>query len=94
MYAGRIVEMASSEALFENPKHPYTQSLLSAVPHPDPDVPMKFELGGEVADAGKLPSGCSFHPRCRECFAPCDQKTPELLSMPDGTRVACHLHHG
>lgn len=94
MYAGRIVEMATSEQLFNDPKHPYTRALLSAVPHPDPDIPMEFELGGEVADAGKLPQGCSFHPRCRECFAPCDQRTPELQTLPDGSRVACHLHDG
>jgi len=77
MYAGRIVEIASTEALFEDPKHPYTRALLNAVPHPDPDVPMEFELGGEVADAGNLPSGCSFHPRCKECFQPCDQRTSD-----------------
>jgi len=92
MYAGRIVEIASTEALFEDPKHPYTRALLNAVPHPDPDVPMEFELGGEVADAGNLPSGCSFHPRCKECFQPCDQRTPELQTMPDGSGVACYLH--
>ncbi|WPJ95367.1 oligopeptide/dipeptide ABC transporter ATP-binding protein [Coraliomargarita algicola] len=91
MYAGRIVEMASSAALFEDPKHPYTRSLLSAVPYPDPDITMEFELGGEVADAGNLPSGCSFHPRCKDCFEPCDQRTPQLETMPDGAQVACHL---
>jgi peptide/nickel transport system ATP-binding protein len=93
MYAGRIVEMATSEQLFEDPKHPYTRALLNAVPHPDPDVPMEFELGGEVADAGNLPVGCSFHPRCQKCFEPCNQVTPELQELPDGSRVACHLYH-
>ena len=94
MYAGKIVELAPTEELFEDPKHPYTRMLLSAVPMPDPDIPMNFDTTGEVADPGNLPSGCSFHPRCPECFAPCDSKEPKLLGLDDGARrVRCHLYH-
>jgi len=91
MYAGRIVELAETEAIFEHPKHPYTRALMSAVPLPDPDAKMSFELGGEVADPANLPGGCSFHPRCGCRFGPCDKRRPELLETPDGSSVACHL---
>jgi peptide/nickel transport system ATP-binding protein len=92
MYAGKIVELAPTEQLFEDPQHPYTRALLASVPYPDPDIPMEFGLKGEVADPSKLPSGCSFHPRCKERFAPCDQDIPALLEQADGRCVACHLH--
>jgi len=91
MYAGKIVELAPTEALFADPQHPYTRALLSAVPHPDPDIPMAFGLGGEVADPAKLPDGCSFHPRCQERFGPCDQGSPDLIEAAPGRCVACHL---
>ncbi len=93
MYAGKIVELAESEELFENPRHPYTQALLSAVPSIDPDVKMNFDIGGEVADAGNLPPGCSFHPRCPHRFEPCDKLVPQLQPVADSTtRTACHLY--
>ena len=91
MYAGRIVELAPTRQLFDDPKHPYSQALLSAVPHPDPDVAMKFELGGEVADLTNLPAGCAFHPRCAQCMDRCRQDTPDLLAL-DDRQVACYLH--
>jgi oligopeptide/dipeptide ABC transporter ATP-binding protein len=91
MYAGKIVELSEKSALFEEPKHPYTRALLSAVPNPDPDVRMNTELSGEVADPGNLPSGCSFHPRCADCFEPCDKVLPSLVSIEDGRAVSCHL---
>jgi oligopeptide/dipeptide ABC transporter ATP-binding protein len=92
MYAGKIVELNETEELFLNPRHPYTRALLSAVPNIDPDVPMSFEVGGEVADAGNLPPGCSFHPRCPHRFEPCDKIVPQL-ELVEGTqcRTACHL---
>ena len=94
MYAGKIVELADTDELFEDPKHPYTRALLSAVPNIDPDVPMNFDLGGEVADAGRLPPGCSFHPRCPQRFEPCDKVVPRLLPVEGSTcRTACHLYH-
>ncbi len=90
MYAGRIVELATTEQLFSNPMHPYTKALLSAVPNPDPDQPMNMELKGEVADPGNLPSGCAFHPRCTVCVEGCRSAVPELVKQPDGRTVACH----
>jgi len=91
MYAGRIVELAETGALFQDPQHPYTRALLSAVPNPDPGQPMNMSLSGEVADPGNLPSGCAFHPRCPKRFGPCDQKRPELFTLPGGRVSACHL---
>ena len=93
MYAGKIVELGETEQIFTDPKHPYTRALLSAVPDVDPDVPMNFDLGGEVADAGRLPPGCSFHPRCPRRFDPCDKIVPSLLPVA-GTacQTACHLY--
>ena len=94
MYAGKIVELAATGAIFDAPKHPYTQALISAVPHPDPDVTMSFDLAGEVADPAHLPPGCSFHPRCPHRFEPCDKRVPKLRPCGDGRQVACHLYSG
>jgi oligopeptide/dipeptide ABC transporter ATP-binding protein len=89
MYAGKIVELATTKQLFDNPMHPYTRALLSAVPNPDPDQPMNMNLSGEVADPGNLPKGCAFHPRCMVCGDECKQDTPPLCELPDGRHVAC-----
>lgn len=89
MYAGRIVELATSKQLFDAPQHPYTRALLSAVPNPDPDQPMNMELTGEVADPGNLPPGCAFHPRCTFCTDTCKTTVPPLTLEPDGRQVAC-----
>jgi oligopeptide/dipeptide ABC transporter ATP-binding protein len=101
MYAGRIVELGETAALFEEPRHPYTRALHSAAPKPDPDQRMEFALAGEVADPGKLPPGCAFHPRCPQCFTPCQEHCPELKSVTGESaglvgdhRVACHLNDG
>lgn len=94
MYGGRIVELATTEALFADPKHPYTRTLLSAVPSPNPDERMNFDVPGEMVDPGNLPAGCAFHPRCPQCFAPCRGVVPELRPLDDGAReVSCHLYH-
>jgi peptide/nickel transport system ATP-binding protein len=93
MYAGRIVELAPAEELFTTPKHPYTQMLIAAMPGLDPTRRTRFDAHGEVADPAALPAGCSFHPRCAACFAPCAKRRPELLPVAGGGRlVACHLH--
>ncbi len=94
MYAGKLVELASADELFAAPRHPYTRMLLSAVPHPDPDVRMNFEIGGEVADPARLPSGCAFHPRCPKRFEGCDKIVPELREIGRGRMVSCHLDFG
>ena len=93
MYAGRIVELAPTEALFTDPQHPYTRALLSAIPDPDPDIKMNFALRGEVADPANLPPGCSFHPRCASAFEPCSCCTPDLRKCDPARHVACHLYH-
>ena len=85
MYAGKIVELGQTEQIFTDPKHPSIRALLAAVP----DVPMNFDLGGEVADAGRLPPGCSFHPRHPRRFELCDKVVPALRPV-DGT--TCHLY--
>ncbi|MCI5224903.1 MAG: ATP-binding cassette domain-containing protein, partial [Candidatus Electrothrix sp. AR4] len=64
MYAGRIVETAPTQKLFNIPRHPYTRLLLASVPSPNPDIRMNMDIIGEVADTGNLPGGCAFHPRC------------------------------
>jgi peptide/nickel transport system ATP-binding protein len=92
MYAGKVVELAVTEELFTDPKHPYTQMLLSAVPHPDPDVPMNFNIGGEVADPARLPPGCPFHPRCPKRFDPCDRIAPRLREISPAHHGACLLY--
>ena len=89
MYAGRIVELAETAALFRDPKHPYTNALLSAVPNPDPDSKMEFGLKGEVADPGNLPPGCAFHPRCPLADEVCLREVPELRQTDPKRFAAC-----
>lgn len=91
MYVGKIVEMAPTESLYSNPKHPYTEALLSAVPEPDPMLPMNpVILPGEVADAANPPSGCYFHPRCRYRVDRCVHETPHLRAIGPDHIVSCH----
>ncbi len=90
MYAGRIVELAETTALFDDPKHPYTRGLMSAVPHPDPDHTMNFEMSGEVADPSDLPTGCPFHPRCPYVQDDCKARRPALELLSDTRQAACH----
>jgi peptide/nickel transport system ATP-binding protein len=91
MYVGQIVEMVETEALFNTPKHPYTEALLSAVPKPDPRLrSQRIVLEGEVADPANPPSGCYFHPRCRYAKDICQQQTPELREISQGHFAACH----
>ncbi len=92
MYAGKIVETGPTLDLFNNPKHPYTKALISAIPNPDPDIKLDISIDGEVADPSKLPPGCSFHPRCPECFSPCRNETPELIELEKNRQAACHLY--
>jgi len=92
MYVGKIVELAETEELFLNPKHPYTEALLSAVPKPDPRLKMKrIILSGEVASPANPPSGCYFHPRCRYAKEPCKKEGPKLEEISPGHYVSCHF---
>ena len=92
MYAGRIVELAPTQALFENPHHPYTVALMAAVPQPSPQERGKRKLlQGEVADPSNLPSGCPFHPRCAHAKPRCSQDAPALRDLGGGHQSACHF---
>jgi oligopeptide/dipeptide ABC transporter ATP-binding protein len=91
MYAGRLVELAPAAELFALPRHPYTRALLAAVPQPDPDVRLTPTLSGEVADPGRLPAGCAFHPRCHQAADRCRRELPLLRPVAPGCQVACHL---
>ena len=93
MYVGQLVEIADTETLFNNPLHPYTEALLSAVPRPDPDFALKKKrivLKGDVADPSNPPSGCYFHPRCNYATDECKAKTPEFREVGEGHWVRCH----
>jgi peptide/nickel transport system ATP-binding protein len=82
LYLGRIVEIGPSHAIYEDPKHPYTQALLKAIPEPDPlrSVPRDLPRG-EVPDAARPPLGCSFHPRCLRAFEVCGWETRDLADL-------------
>ncbi len=91
MYVGKLVEHALTDELYLNPKHPYTEALLSAVPKPDPRKRTEpIVLEGEVADPAHPPSGCYFHPRCRYCIDPCKTETPHLREIAPDHFVSCH----
>ncbi len=92
MYVGKIVEMASAEELFANPKHPYTEALLAAVPVPDPRARRQDRrlLQGEVANPANPPSGCYFHPRCPYVQDVCRTETPMLQEVSPGHYASCH----
>ncbi len=82
MYLGRIVEIGPAAEIYANPRHPYTQSLLAAVPEPDPDRSVPHNLPrGEVPDAAQPPSGCSFHPRCPYAFQVCGWESRDLRTL-------------
>ena len=91
MYVGKLVEHALTDELFINPKHPYTEALLSAVPKPDPRIRTEpLVLPGEVADPAHPPSGCYFHPRCRYCIDRCKTEEPGLRQIAPDHFVSCH----
>ncbi len=93
MHLGRIAELAMSEDLYRNPKHPYTQALLSANPIPDPTVQRKrILLSGEVPSPIDPPPGCNFHTRCPYQFEPCPREAPPLKEIEPGHWVACYLY--
>jgi peptide/nickel transport system ATP-binding protein len=91
MYLGKLVEYAETKALFSKPLHPYTESLLSAVPVADPTQQMeRIPLQGEIPNPGNPPSGCFFHTRCRFCTEKCIQEAPEYREYEPDHYVACH----
>ena len=93
MYLGSLVELASKEQIFANPKHPYTEALLSAVPIPDPDKKMnRIILEGDIPSASNPPKGCKFHTRCPKCMDICKEQAPVWKDYGNGHYTACHLY--
>lgn len=92
MYVGKIVEVGQAEEVYQRPRHPYTEALMSAVPVIDPDVkPERILLQGDVPNPANAPSGCTFHPRCRYAKKICSQEEPPLEDIGDEHYVACHF---
>lgn len=92
LYLGTMMELASRDDLYENPLHPYTKALLSAVPIPDPTVKReRIILKGDIPNPANPPSGCKFHTRCPLATDICRQKIPEFREVQTDRYVACHL---
>jgi oligopeptide/dipeptide ABC transporter ATP-binding protein len=92
MYLGKIVEVAKTIDLYQNPLHPYSTALFSSIPIPDPTVKReKIELKGEVPSPVDPPKGCRFHPRCTYAMDICREREPEFVNMGNDHIVACHL---
>jgi oligopeptide transport system ATP-binding protein len=93
MYLGRIVEIGDKDNIYDNPLHPYTKSLLSAVPVPNPLVKReRIILKGDVPSPSNPPTGCSFHTRCSECMEICRTERPTFKQV-EGRYIACHLYN-
>ncbi|RDZ52760.1 peptide ABC transporter ATP-binding protein [Haloferax sp. Atlit-4N] len=90
-YGGRVVERAGVDALFENPRHPYTRGLMRSIPRLTDDTDRLTPVKGDVPNLTDLPSGCSFHPRCPHATAECESYDPELREVEPGREAAC-LH--
>ena len=93
MYLGHIVEIGTRDAVWEQPLHPYTRALISAVPRLDPDEerPSKIVLAGDLPSPMNPPTGCPFHTRCPVAIERCSREVPALRVLADGSQVACHL---
>ena len=99
LYLGSLVELTTSEELYSNPRHPYTQALLSAIPIPDPDIEeerakQKIHLEGEVPSPINPKPGCKFRPRCKYAKPICEEKMPEIQDVGNNHFVACHFASG
>lgn len=93
MYLGNMVEYGSKREMFDNPLHPYTKALFSAIPIPDPDTKIKrIVLEGDIPSPANPPAGCKFHTRCKQCMAACKGLNPEFKDVGNGHFVACHLY--
>ena len=93
MYLGNMVEYGSKREMFDNPLHPYTKALVSAVPVPDPDSKIKrIVLQGDIPSPANPPKGCKFHTRCSECMSACKLFQPKFTDLGGGHYVACHKY--
>ena len=93
MYLGNLVEFGNTEDIFDNPLHPYTKALFSAIPIPDPEAKMnRIILEGSIPSPANPPEGCKFHTRCSQCMEICKSKVPEEKDMGNGHKVCCHLY--
>ena len=93
MYLGNMMEIGETNDIFDNPLHPYTKALFSAVPVPDPDAKMqRIILQGDIPSPANPPKGCKFHTRCDKCMAVCKIKTPSFVECGEKHLVACHLY--
>ena len=93
MYLGKLVELVDAKRLYEKPLHPYTKSLLSAIPVPDPEVTRqksRIKLQGEIPSPINPPTGCRFHERCQYATEKCSQVEPQIRELEDGHFVSCH----
>ena len=96
MYLGKMVELAGSDELYDNPNHPYTQALLSAIPVPDPDVTKatkRIVLEGDVPSPINPPSGCRFRTRCSYAREICKEQEPAFIEIAPNHFSACHLNN-
>jgi oligopeptide/dipeptide ABC transporter ATP-binding protein len=92
MYLGFLIEVGTSQDIFQAPKHPYTRALLAAAPTIDGSRPIDpVEIRGEVGSTLSLPVGCCFQPRCPLAFDRCSEEHPEWVAVHPGHQVACHL---
>ena len=94
MYLGNVMELGNTDEIFENPLHPYTKALFSAVPVPDPDIKMnRIILGGDIPSPANPPKGCKFHTRCSSCMNVCKYLSPEYIEARENHFVSCHLYN-
>ena len=93
MYLGKIIEIADSASLFNNPRHPYTEALLAAIPSIDPESKkQRLKIKGDLPSAMDMPKGCAFYSRCPIREKKCEQSVPQLKEQYSGHQVACFLH--
>ena len=92
MYTGRVMEQALVGPLFREPRHPYTRALFDSMPRMEGEIERLRAIGGTVPDAGALPPGCTFHPRCPQATSVCEQREPRLLDTGAGHLARCVLY--
>lgn len=94
MYLGNMMEYGDTDEIFDNPLHPYTKALFSAVPVPNPDAKMeRIILSGDIPSPANPPKGCKFHTRCKECMSVCKMLEPKYIKHTKNHFVACHLYN-